>query len=85
MKKTISFVVLPVLASAVFAVQAVASDAVACMGKVVPGDRIAKLTANSPTGAQVVIKQIFVKKGENGAPESAKEARFIQHEMYPEI
>ena len=64
MKKTFSFVVLPIVASAVFAVQAVASDAVACMGKVVPGDRIAKLTANSPTGAQVVIKQIFVKKGD---------------------
>lgn len=28
---------------------------------------------------------MLVKKGENGAPESAKEARFIQHEMYPEI
>ncbi len=27
----------------------------------------------------------LVKRGENGAPESAKTARFIQHEMYPEI
>ena len=27
----------------------------------------------------------LVKKGENGAPESAKSATFIQHEMYPNI
>ena len=27
----------------------------------------------------------LVKKGENGAPDSAKKARFIQHELYPEI
>ena len=41
------------------------------MGKVLPGDRIAKLTASSPTGAQPVIKKLFVKKGdfvEAGAP-----------------
>ena len=69
--KKISSIIFSICASVVFAVQAVASDAVACMGKVVPGDRIAKLTANSPAGSQVVIKQIFVKKGdfvEAGAP-----------------
>jgi HlyD family secretion protein len=69
--KKISSIIFSIFASVVFAVQAVASDAVACMGKVVPGDRIAKLTANSPAGSQVVIKQIFVKKGdfvEAGAP-----------------
>ncbi len=47
------------------------TEAVACLGRVVPGDRIAKLTAVSPTGGQPVIKKLFVKKGdfvEEGAP-----------------
>ncbi len=53
--------------SFLFSVVALANDAqiaVACMGKVVPQDRIAKLSIVSPTGAQAVVKDIFVKKGD---------------------
>lgn len=68
MKKLIS--IFAIAAAAAAAAQS-STDAVACMGKVLPGDRIAKLTASSPTGAQPVIKKLFVKKGdfvEAGAP-----------------
>ncbi len=68
MKKLISIFA---IAAAAASAQS-STDAVACMGKVLPGDRIAKLTASSPTGAQPVIKKLFVKKGdfvEAGAPE----------------
>lgn len=72
MKKLISIFAIAAAASAASAASAQSStDAVACMGKVLPGDRIAKLTASSPTGAQPVIKKLFVKKGdfvEAGAP-----------------
>lgn len=67
MKKLISIFA---IAAAAASAQS-STDAVACMGKVLPGDRIAKLTASSPTGAQPVIKKLFVKKGdfvEAGAP-----------------
>lgn len=69
MKKLISIFAIAAAASAASAQSS--TDAVACMGKVLPGDRIAKLTASSPTGAQPVIKKLFVKKGdfvEAGAP-----------------
>lgn len=69
MKKLISILAIAAAASAASAQSS--TDAVACMGKVLPGDRIAKLTASSPTGAQPVIKKLFVKKGdfvEAGAP-----------------
>lgn len=69
MKKLISIFAIAAAAAAASAQSS--TDAVACMGKVLPGDRIAKLTASSPTGAQPVIKKLFVKKGdfvEAGAP-----------------
>lgn len=69
MKKLISIFAIAAAAAATSAQSS--TDAVACMGKVLPGDRIAKLTASSPTGAQPVIKKLFVKKGdfvEAGAP-----------------
>lgn len=69
MKKLIS--IFAIAAAAAAAAAQSSTDAVACMGKVLPGDRIAKLTASSPTGAQPVIKKLFVKKGdfvEAGAP-----------------
>ena len=70
MKKFIPIFALPILATtAAFAADSI--DAVACMGRVVPEARISKLTAASPTGAQPVVKRLFVKKGdfvEAGAP-----------------
>ncbi|MBQ6534427.1 MAG: hypothetical protein IJI37_04590, partial [Opitutales bacterium] len=67
MKKTVFILA----ALALSANASFAQDAVACMGKVVPGDRIAKLAAPSPDASQAVVKKLFVKKGdfvEEGAP-----------------
>ena len=67
MKKTVFILA----ALALSANASFAQDAVACMGKVVPGDRIAKLAAHSPDASQAVVKKLFVKKGdfvEEGAP-----------------
>ena len=70
MKKFIPIFALPIFAAtAAFAADSI--DAVACMGRVVPEARISKLTAVSPTGAQPVVKKLFIKKGdfvEAGAP-----------------
>ena len=38
--------------------------AVACIGKVVPGARISKLAAHSPSGTQAVIETLSIKKGD---------------------
>lgn len=45
-------------------VNASAEDAVACIGKVVPSARVSKLAAYSPSGAQAIVKELFVKKGD---------------------
>ena len=42
-------------------------------------------SASHSSSYTTVIRVELVKKGENGAPESAKEATFIQHERYPNI
>ena len=42
-------------------------------------------SASHSSSYTTVTRVKLVKKGENGAPQSAKKARFIQHEMYPEI
>lgn len=42
-------------------------------------------SASHSSSYTTVVRVMLVNKGENGAPESAKKARFIQHEMYPEI
>lgn len=42
-------------------------------------------SASHSSSYTTVCRVELVKKGENGAPESAKKARFIQHEMYPEL
>ena len=48
-----------------FAYAASAAEAVACIGKVVPGARVAKLAALSPSGAQAVIEDLRVEKGDS--------------------
>jgi len=63
MKKFATLILALSAYSACFGAEAV-SDAVACMGKVLPGDRIAKLTAASPAGAQTVIETLLVKRGD---------------------
>ena len=42
-------------------------------------------SASHSSSYKTVVRVMLVNKGENGAPESAKEASFIQHELYPEI
>lgn len=42
-------------------------------------------SASHSSSYTTVERVMLVKKGENGAPEEAKEADFIQHEMYPSI
>ena len=42
-------------------------------------------SASHSSSYTTVSRVELVKKGENGAPERAKEATFIQHEMYPDI
>ena len=42
-------------------------------------------SASHSSSYETVCRVELVKKGENGAPESARTARFIQHEMYPEL
>ena len=42
-------------------------------------------SASHSSSYTTVCRVELVKKGENGAPESAKSANFIQHEMYPEL
>ena len=51
-----------------FAVAAAAPccfGSVACLGKVVPGERVQSLAASSPTGGQAIIKSLLVKKGDS--------------------
>ena len=62
MKKFISVMLLGVLSPLSFA-QSNGQEAVACIGRVVPGARIAKLAAPAPNG-QAVIEAVAVKKGE---------------------
>ena len=40
------------------------ADFVACAGRIIPAERVQKLAAPSPTGAQAVIKQMNVKAGD---------------------
>ena len=42
-------------------------------------------SASHSSSYTTVVRVMLVNKGENGAPESAKEATFIQSEMYPSI
>lgn len=42
----------------------VPADFVACLGKIVPQSRIAKLSASAPNGAQTIVEKIFVKRGD---------------------
>lgn len=42
-------------------------------------------SASHSSSYTTVGRVMLVKRGEDGAPDSAKEANFIQHEMYPEI
>jgi len=42
-------------------------------------------SASHSSSYTTVVRVMLVNKGENGAPESAKKARFIQHSLYPEI
>ena len=42
-------------------------------------------SASHSSSYTTVVRVELVKKGENGAPESANKASFIQHEMYPNI
>jgi hypothetical protein len=42
-------------------------------------------SASHSSSYTTVCRVELVKKGENGAPESANKASFIQHEMYPNI
>ena len=42
-------------------------------------------SASHSSSYTTVVRVELVKKGENGAPESAQNASFIQHEMYPSI
>jgi len=42
-------------------------------------------SASHSSSYTTVVRVELVKKGENGAPESANKASFIQHEMYPSI
>lgn len=62
MKKSLFILSMSLAAMPAFAESAL--DSVACMGRVAPAERIAKLTAASPTGAQPVVKTLFVKKGD---------------------
>ncbi len=62
MKKLVSLVIFNLVAGVAFAENP--QDAVACMGKLVPEDRIAKLSTVAPNGSQAVVKEIFVKKGD---------------------
>ena len=62
MKKFISVMLLGALSPLSFA-QSNGQEAVACIGRVVPGARIAKLAAPAPNG-QAIIETVAVKKGE---------------------
>ncbi len=46
------------------AVDALSADAVACMGKVVPGLRVARLAALSPSGTAAAVAELRVEKGD---------------------
>ncbi len=69
MKKLYTLIVCTLLATTSVAVAQeknsdVTEEAVACLGKVVPGARISKLSASSPSGAQAVADKLYVKKGD---------------------
>ena len=60
--KKIAIITFSVIAALSAAAQS--DNAVACIGKVVPGARISKLAAHSPAGTQAVIDTLSIKKGD---------------------
>lgn len=60
--KKIAIITFSVVAALSAAAQS--DNAVACIGKVVPGARISKLAAHSPAGTQAVIDTLSIKKGD---------------------
>ncbi len=64
MKKFMIFA-MSLTASTFLSISAFAGDAIACIGKVAPGARVSKLAAASPNGAQVVIDDLRVSKGDS--------------------
>lgn len=61
MYEKIAIITFSVIAALSAAAQS--DNAVACIGKVVPGARISKLAAHSPAGTQAVIDTLSIKRG----------------------